>query len=118
MLDLITTGDVGIHVGVDNDGKGLVGAGNGEGDGRCGTGEFDNEEEANDALLVQAAKEAEALLAAGQIKRVSTREVSLNLNMDSGFGGDDGMKRQQASAFRCKQAPFTTLDAAYRTTVL
>ena len=84
---------VGIHVGVDNDGKGLVGAGgNGEGDGRCGTGEIDNEEEANDALLVQAAKETEALLATGQIKRVSTREVSSNLNMDSGFGGDDGTK--------------------------
>ena len=89
---------VGIHVGVDNDGKndvltkGLVGAGNGEGDGRCGTGEIENEEEANDALLVQAAKETEALLATGQIKRVSTREVSLNLNMDSGFGGNDGMK--------------------------
>ena len=89
---------VGIHVGVDNDGKndvltkGLVGAGNGEGDGRCGTGEIDNEEEANDALLVQAAKETEALLATGQIKRVSTREVSSNLNMDSGFGGNDGMK--------------------------
>ena len=90
---------VGIHVGVDNDGKnddvltkGLVGAGNGEGDGRCGTGEIENEEEANDALLVQAAKETEALLATGQIKRVSTREVSSNLNMDSGFGGNDGMK--------------------------
>jgi len=89
---------VGIHVGVDNDGKndvltkGLVGAGNGEGDGRCGTGEIDNEEEANDALLVQVAKETEALLATGQIKRVSTREVSSNLNMDSGFGGDDGTK--------------------------
>jgi hypothetical protein len=92
---------VGIHVGVDNDGKnddvltkGVVGAGNGEGegDGRCGTGEIDNEEEANDALLVQAAKETEALLATGQIKRVSTREVSSNLNMDSGFGGNDGMK--------------------------
>jgi hypothetical protein len=89
---------VGIHVGVDNDGKndvltkGLVGAGNGEGDGRCGTGEIDNEEEANDALLVQVAKETEALLATGQIKRVSTREVSSNLNMDSGFGGNDGMK--------------------------
>jgi hypothetical protein len=87
-----------IHVGVDNDGKndvltkGLVGAGNGEGDGRCGTGEFDNEEEANDALLVQAAKETEALLVTGQIKRVSTREVSLNMNMDSGFGGDGGIK--------------------------
>jgi hypothetical protein len=92
---------VGIHVGVDNDGKnddvltkGIAGAGNGEGegDGRCGTGEIDNEEEANDALLVQAAKETEALLATGQIKRVSTREVSSNLNMDSGFGGNDGMK--------------------------
>ena len=92
---------VGIHVGVDNDGKnddvltkGIAGAGNGEGegDGRCGTGEIDNEEEANDALLVQAAKETEALLATGQIKRVSTREVSSNLNMGSGFGGDDGMK--------------------------
>jgi hypothetical protein len=91
---------VGIHVGVDNDGKndvltkGLVGAGNGEGegDGHCGTGEIDNEEEANDALLIQATKETEALLATGQIKRVSTREVSSNLNMDSGFGGNDGMK--------------------------
>jgi len=89
---------VGIHVGVDNDGKndvltkGLVGAGNAEGDGRCGTGEIDNEEEANDALLVQAAKKTEALLVAGQIKRVSAREVSSNLNMGSGFGGDDGVK--------------------------
>jgi len=92
---------VGIHVGADNDGKnddvltkGVAGAGNGEGegDGRCGTGEIENEEEANDALLVQAAKETEALLATGQIKRVSTREVSSNLNMGSGFGGDDGMK--------------------------
>ena len=68
---------VGIHVGVDNDGKndvltkGLVGAGNGEGDGRCGTGEIDNEEEANDALLVQAAKETEVLWATGQMKKVS-----------------------------------------------
>ena len=87
---------VGTHVGVDNDGKndvvltkGLVGAGIGEGDGRCGTGEIDNEEEANDALLVQAANETEALLATGQIKRVSTREVSSNLNMGSGFGGGE-----------------------------
>ena len=84
---------VGIHVVVDNDGKndglstmGSVGVNN-DGNGHCGTGEFDNEEEANDALLVQAAKETEALLVTGQIKRVSTREVSLNMNMDSGFGG-------------------------------
>ena len=31
-------------------------------------------------------------MAAGQIKRVSAREVSSNLNMGSGFGGDDGVK--------------------------
>ncbi len=91
---------VGTHVGVDNHGKndeltkGVVGAGSGEGDGegRCGIGEIDNEEEANDALLVQAANETEALLATGQMKRVSTGEVSSNLNMGSGIGGGDGMK--------------------------
>ena len=69
---------VGIHVGVDNDGKndvlltmGSVG-GNSDGNGHCCTGEFDNEEEANDALLTQATKETEVLLATGQMKRVST----------------------------------------------
>ena len=68
---------VGVHVGVDNDGKndglstmGSVGV-NSDGNGHCGTGEFDNEEEANDALLTQAAKETEVLWATGQMKKVS-----------------------------------------------
>jgi len=68
---------VGIHVVVDNDGKndglstmGSVGV-NSDGNGHCGTGEFDNEEEANDALLTQAAKETEVLWATGQMKKVS-----------------------------------------------
>jgi len=68
---------VGIHVGVDNDGKndglstmGSVGV-NSDGNGHCGTGEFDNEEEANDALLTQVAKETEVLWATGQMKKVS-----------------------------------------------
>ena len=68
---------VGIHVGVDNDGKndglstmGSVGV-NSDGNGHCGTGEFDNEEEVNDALLTQVAKETEVLWATGQMKKVS-----------------------------------------------
>jgi len=68
---------VGIHVGVDNDGKndglstmGSVGV-NSDGNGHCGTGEFDNEEEANDALLTQVAKETEVLWATGQMKKLS-----------------------------------------------
>jgi len=68
---------VGIHVVVDNDGKndglstmGSVGV-NSDGNGHCGTGEFDNEEEVNDALLTQVAKEAEVLWATGQMKKVS-----------------------------------------------
>ena len=68
---------VGIHVVVDNDGKndglstmGSVGV-NSDGNGHCGTGEFDNEEEANDALLTQATKETEVLWATGQMKKVS-----------------------------------------------
>jgi hypothetical protein len=68
---------VGIHVVVDNDGKndglstmGSVGV-NSDGNGHCGTGEFDNEEEANDALLTQAAKETEVLWATGQMQKVS-----------------------------------------------
>jgi len=68
---------VGIHVVVDNGGKndglstmGSVGVNN-DGNGHCGTGEFDNEEEANDALLTQAAKETEVLWSTGQMKKVS-----------------------------------------------
>ena len=48
-------------------------------------GEIDNEEEANDALLVQAAKETEALLGIGQMKRASTREEPLNMDIDMDF---------------------------------
>ena len=58
---------VGIHVHdvVDNDGKN-------DGLSTMGSGEFDkNEEEANDALLTQAAKETEVLWATGQMKKVS-----------------------------------------------
>ena len=70
---------VGIHVHdvVDNDGKndglstmGSVGVNN-DGNGHCGTGEFDNEEEVNDALLTQVAKETEVLWATGQMKKLS-----------------------------------------------
>ena len=68
---------VGIHDVVDNGGKndglstmGSVGV-NSDGNGHCGTGEFDNEEEANDALLTQVAKETEVLWATGQMKKVS-----------------------------------------------
>jgi len=68
---------VGIHVVVDNGGKndglstmGSVGVNN-DGNGHCGTGEFDNEEEVNDALLTQVAKETEVLWATGQMKKVS-----------------------------------------------
>jgi hypothetical protein len=75
--DTLLPDGVGIHVGVDNDGKndglstmGSVGV-NSDGNGHCGTGEFDNEEEANDALLTQAAKETEVLWATGQMKKVS-----------------------------------------------
>ena len=56
---------VGIHDVVDNDGKN-------DGLSTMGSGEFDkNEEEANDALLTQAAKETEVLWATGQMKKVS-----------------------------------------------
>ena len=68
---------VGIHVVVDNGGKndglstmGSVGVNN-DGNGHCGTGEFDNEEEVNDALLTQVAKETEVLWATGQMKKLS-----------------------------------------------